>query len=91
MRGQRERGIDFYATAGCALTLSANTIDNTGVGVLLDGDAATAITATAHGNTWKPSVQSADGAGHYTDDTLVTVADGAGLNYSVTKASTLDL
>jgi hypothetical protein len=82
-------GLELATGPGSTVTLTANTIQNPGTGITLDG--ATAITATAHGNTWVAGQQAADVAGHYPDGTLVTSANAAGANYKIVNGSTLDL
>ncbi len=82
-------GLELQTGQGSTVDLTANTIQNPGTGITLDG--ATAITATAHGNTWAAGQQAADGAGHYPDGTLVTSANAAGPNYKIVNGSTLDL
>jgi hypothetical protein len=82
-------GLELATGPGSTVDLTANTIQNPGTGITLDG--ATAITASAHGNTWAAGQQAADAAGHYPDGTLVTSANAAGPNYKVVNGSTLDL
>ena len=74
---------------GTAASLGKNTFTaNTTTGLRLDVPAAQ--THTAVGNTWNASVQSADGAGHYSAGTDV-IGPSSGANYALVNASTLTL
>ncbi len=88
-------GIELYAGGGSVLdlgttgTAGGNTIQNTGVGLTVNGPVAGTVDAV--GNTWLPSEEGADANGHYTAGTSVVGPVTTGLNYRIANASTLDL
>lgn len=74
---------------GTAMSPGNNTFSNAAGTALTVGLVAGTLNANAVGNTWNPSVQNADAAGHYGAGTTVT--SGSGRNYSISAGVTLAL